>query len=428
LSSGLFRQKKEVKKFPLWYNSLMKKAFFFITLLLGVIFVWTISVDGYKGISQEKFTDYLASIFFIDSATEASLRQTFHEAKEKNDKVKVLIVPGHDDISWGTDFRGVKEADLTVALGEELHGLFKENSLFEVKISRTSAGHDKELDLYIEGNKQGILDFMKVQKSKMGELIDSGKIVFKIVVEHATSTSRTIQRLYGINKWANENGYDLVIHIHFNDYAGRKKSATGKYSGFSVYVPEGNFSNAKGSRAVGESIFKRLRGLYPVSNFPNEGAGIIEDQELIGVGAYNTLDGAGILIEYDYIYEPILVDRKIRNEAISDYALQTYLGVMDFFEPSRINSDMATAYLPYEWNRNLFEGTRDPDVLSLQAALMREGVYPPAGFSRNDCPLTGAFGPCTERAVKAFQKKYNLEPVGQVGPKTRAKLNKIYGI
>ena len=92
----------------------MKVHLFFITLLSGVIFVWTIFEYRQKGILQEKFTDYLASVFFIDSATEASLKQTFRLAKEKNDKVKVLIVPGHDDISWGTDFRRLKEAHLTL--------------------------------------------------------------------------------------------------------------------------------------------------------------------------------------------------------------------------------------------------------------------------------------------------------------------------
>lgn len=39
--------------------------------------------------------------------------------------------------------------------------------------------------------------------------------------------------------------------------------------------------------------------------------------------------------------------------------------------------------------------------------------------------VTGYFGPLTEAAVKRFQQKYGIEPIGIVGPKTRAVLNKL---
>ena len=40
---------------------------------------------------------------------------------------------------------------------------------------------------------------------------------------------------------------------------------------------------------------------------------------------------------------------------------------------------------------------------------------------------TGYFGSLTEKAVKKFQKKYGIEQVGIVGPKTRAQLHKLVG-
>ncbi len=39
--------------------------------------------------------------------------------------------------------------------------------------------------------------------------------------------------------------------------------------------------------------------------------------------------------------------------------------------------------------------------------------------------VDGSFGPATEKAVKAFQKKYGLVVDGSVGPKTRAKLKEL---
>ena len=59
-------------------------------------------------------------------------------------------------------------------------------------------------------------------------------------VERVVHTIRNIApdemgvRLYGINKWANENDIDIVIHVHFNDYPGRPRTGSGKYSGFSI--------------------------------------------------------------------------------------------------------------------------------------------------------------------------------------------------
>ena len=68
-----------------------------------------------------------------------------------------------------------------------------------------------------------------------------------------------------------------------------------------------------------------------------------------------------------------------------------------------------------------------PSILSLQAALLFEELYPPAGESKRDCPLSGSFGPCTALAVKNFQQKYGLPASGTVGELTLAKLNEIYG-
>jgi len=39
-----------------------------------------------------------------------------------------------------------------------------------------------------------------------------------------------------------------------------------------------------------------------VSNISGENRGIIEDQKLIAIGAYNTLDPAVLFMEYGYIH------------------------------------------------------------------------------------------------------------------------------
>ncbi|MFA6405443.1 MAG: peptidoglycan-binding domain-containing protein [Candidatus Paceibacterota bacterium] len=69
----------------------------------------------------------------------------------------------------------------------------------------------------------------------------------------------------------------------------------------------------------------------------------------------------------------------------------------------------------YNFSRNLSVGSSGEDVTELQKILTSEGVY--------TGPITGYFGSLTKLGVITFQKKYSIDPVGIVGPATRAKLN-----
>ncbi|MEK7390797.1 MAG: N-acetylmuramoyl-L-alanine amidase [Patescibacteria group bacterium] len=380
---------------------------------------------------------FTASVFFKDSVTEISLKKAYKESENSNrrkrgEKVKVLTVPGHDAQFSGTEFNGLKEVELNMELGEKLYQLLKSEPSLDVYLSQTKGGYDPRLLTYFGENRDSILEFIEKHKGVMENFVRAGEIQRVVNVKHNPAPSEMVLRLFGINKWANENGMDVVIHIHFNDYPGRRKDREEKYSGFSIYVPENQYSNAKGSKSVAKSIYQRLAKLYPQSNLAIEDDGVIEDQELIAIGANNTLDGAGMLIEYGYIYEPLFSNPSLRDTVTSDLALQTFLGIMDFFGESptkAVGGEHQTNYVPYDWQEDLDTGNEaDADVLSLQAALVLEGVYPPQGETKNDCPLSGYFGQCTKNSVKAFQEKHEISPAeGFVGEKTRAKLNELFG-
>lgn len=114
------------------------------------------------------------------------------------------------------------------------------------------------------------------------------------------------------------------MHIDFNDYPGRKGN-TGKYNGFSIYIPEKQYSNANASRDFAIKIKDQLEQILPISNMPKESA-IVESQDLIAVGAYNSSDAISILIEYGYIYEPYFTNPNIQEYIFSEIANQTYWG------------------------------------------------------------------------------------------------------
>ncbi len=69
--------------------------------------------------------------------------------------------------------------------------------------------------------------------------------------------------------------------------------------------------------------------------------------------------------------------------------------------------------------KTLQQGASGNDVKTLQTLLAGDLEIYPEG------KITGFFGPMTAKAVKKFQKKYGLDQVGFVGPKTLKKLNEL---
>ena len=76
-----------------------------------------------------------------------------------------------------------------------------------------------------------------------------------------------------------------------------------------------------------------------------------------------------------------------------------------------------------KFTKTLQRGMREDEVKQLQEFLKT----PPAGGPDiyPEGLVTGYFGSLTEKAVKKFQEKNGIEPIGTVGPKTRAKINEL---
>ncbi len=73
-------------------------------------------------------------------------------------------------------------------------------------------------------------------------------------------------------------------------------------------------------------------------------------------------------------------------------------------------------YASFNLTRSLFRGVSGDDVRSLQEFLAVDShVYP-------ENLITGYYGVLTEQAVRRFQTKHGIEPVGIAGPKTRARI------
>ncbi len=396
------------------------------------------ALTGFSFLPQEniieKLLGQLASLVFPISITPEDLR-----AKHDTSKVRVLIVPGHDNKKSGASFGGVREADLTLQAAEELYRFLDRNNRFEVFSARDffSGEYTPELDAYFKFREEEIKQFRNQSQAIMEALIAAQVAEDKSTLNHGFAKDDISLRLYGINKWSNENNIDIVMHIHFNDYPRRRLSTFGEYSGFSIYVPESQYPNGLASIDFAKPIFDALKEYVPVSDMPYEKAGIIEDQELIAVGSNGSREGVSLLIEYGYLYESQFRNAAIRKPVIEHLAFLTYQGIKEYFLKEHSDNTSETTLLPHFWDSVLEKNMRwNPHVLSLQAALYKEGVYPPPGKDLRGCPMNGNFGSCVEEAVRLFQDKYREEilvPVnfsegtGIVSPLTLKKLNSLYG-
>lgn len=356
-----------------------------------------------------------AGVFFTPSITVSELKDSYISAKDNRDKVKILIVPGHEPDFGGTEYHGLKERDIAVDLSEELSSLFDKNK-FTVFKSRDKNDWNSDLKIFFKENWDTIDAWRDSYKNEMVRLFKTGEVKqITDGVTHNSASPDVARRLYAINKWVNEKDIDIAIHIHFNDNPRRNTNIPGDYSGFAIYIPEGQYSNYAATEAVASYINERLSKNFGVSSMPKEKSGIVQDQELVAIGRHNTVNSVSFLVEYSYIYEPFMQNKKVRDVLIKEFAYQTYLGIMDFFG-EKIEKE--TTMLPYVW-----KDKNDPvDIAHLQYALLKQGLYPPEGKTKNDCPISGILGPCTEKSIDLFTKKYNIKKTELFD-----KLNELFG-
>ncbi len=93
--------------------------------------------------------------------------------------------------------------------------------------------------------------------------------------------------------------------------------------------------------------------------------------------------------------------------------LLPFLLAVPFLFTSSVLADSAT------FTRNLTIGSRGEEVSNLQKLLSTDISIYPEGL------VTGYYGPLTKKAVAAFQKKYGIQTIGVVGPKTLSILNTL---
>ncbi len=340
--------------------------------------------------------------------------------KSSKDEVKILIVPGHDDKYAGALYNNIREADLTLKLGNELYAQLKNTKGVEVSLLRTEKGYSSDFSSYMVKNLKDILEWKSDKQTAMAKHQRAGRVLGYSQVSHNNALPSVATILYGINKYANDNDFDIVLHIHFNDYPGHG-ALPGSYTGFSIYVPQKQFGNAGASMDLAKKVRDQLALVSASSNLPKENA-ITEDQELIAIGANNTVDAAVILTEYGYVYEPHFADPKVMGVVMKELARQTSVGVLNYLGNKRVVKSSYPVFDDYTWKKNLSSGSSGLDVLALQDFLHEQKYYP-VEATLNSCQLHGQYDGCLVNALRKFQKENRLKVDGKFNEATRKKIN-----
>jgi len=248
---------------------------------------------------------------------------------EQSGKIKILIVPGHEPDAGGAEYKGVKERDLNVQLSRIIADKLASSTNLEVILARDENGWNKDLQAYVETNGAHIMDWVKDMKERMLGKVDAGEIdLINQDMKHNEATSNAVLYLYGTNKWIEKNNIDLVLHVHFNNNP--KINGRPNYKGYAMYVPEKQYGNASSSRIFANYLFGEIDKIQFKSNMPQEKDTIIEDQELIATGNYNTLKIPSVVVEYAYIYEPMIVSKMRRDKFITKAASSTVAAIENY--------------------------------------------------------------------------------------------------
>ena len=366
---------------------------------------------------------------FKETVNISELRAAYAEAAAGGEKVRILIMPGHEPQYGGAEFMGYYEREFAVTIANLLEKELGADANFEVLVARGNQGWNDDFSRYFDRQERKIKRFVESHKEAYEKLLERGRVKeLKEQAAHNAAPGDVALRLYGVTKWANENDVDLMVHIHLNDETSHAPNERGVYSGASLYIPDRIYGNANASKEVAESVLKRLTTTSPVSNFGYETKGVVEDRELIAIGAFNTSEVPSILIEYGYIYEPRITGDGARDAVFADYAYQTALGIKEFFG-APVSARYDTTALPHMFTGDILATSTASarDIYALQALLRTLNFYPGSEASLNTCPVSGSMNECTTNALKAFQASKGLEQNGSLGPETRALLNAVQG-
>ncbi len=170
--------------------------------------------------------------------------------KLKNNKIKILIDPGHNAATKGNVGWLGYEYYMTLRLAKQLTAILDEDDRFEYLLSRDGDYYSRPIKEYMTNNYEKLLGIYdtKVKHNNNNR------------IENLTKY-QTIE-LYAIRNYAIDNNYDLLLSLHFDymPYTNRRA----KTEGFHVIVSPYN-GEFNASMQIANKISEKMKENYKVS-------------------------------------------------------------------------------------------------------------------------------------------------------------------
>lgn len=155
--------------------------------------------------------------------------------------------------------------------------------------------------------------------------------------------------------------------------------------------------------------------------------GVIDiGHSIVGVDYFIDEEGDKVILIEDSAGLPSTIGGSGLRLITADFLAKRFGSGM-YFIPKTVPTENKPTYT---FSKSLTYGMKgDKDVIALQDILKFEGIFP------TTIPSTGNYFNITAKAVLQFQRKYAIDTTQElarlggrnVGPKTRAKLNELYG-
>ena len=180
--------------------------------------------------------------------TDNTNQSNYVSNKKENKKIKILIDPGHNAATKGSQgFLGY-EYYMTLRLAKQLTAILDKDDRFEYTLSRNGAYYDKPIKEYITNNYEKLLG---IYNTELEETERTGNL-----------TRYQTMELYAIRHYAIDNDFDALISLHF-DYMPYIKQRE-KTEGFHIIVSPYN-GEFQTSMKIANKISERIQESYKIS-------------------------------------------------------------------------------------------------------------------------------------------------------------------
>ena len=141
-------------------------AVILLAVVIGIVYFFPDQIRFTLSTIRDASTQFASLTLSHNFRTVAQIKKNYELASldPATKKVRILVVPGHDPNSGGAEFKGVKERDLAVEVGQNLKQFFQNDTRYEVMVARDTSAWSPVFATYFKNNWEEIKEWRKTSR------------------------------------------------------------------------------------------------------------------------------------------------------------------------------------------------------------------------------------------------------------------------